>query len=176
MLRSPVFMLLYVSLLIALRSSPAHAASSEAQVKAAYLYKITSFVRWPESARQGDSMRLCVAGRSDVAVVLQTLVRGQRVDGKPLEVRSVEAGDTQAARSCHVLFLGSGPGSTRGLAGATQGLAVLTVGDRTNRTGGGVIDFIERDGKVRFVIDTTSARLRGLELSSKLLQVAEAVR
>ena len=145
-------------------------------MKAAYLYKLASFVRWPESARRGATMRLCVAGRSDVAAVLETLVRGQRIDDKPVEILSIGAGNAEAARACHVLFLGSGPEFARRLAETTRRLPVLTVGDRNNRTGGGVIDFVERDGKVRFLVDTSAARARDLELSSKLLQVAETVR
>ena len=52
---------------------------------------------------------------------------------------------------------------------------MLTVADPNGGTRGGVIDFVIRDGKVRFAIDRTLARRQRLELSSKLLEIAVAV-
>ena len=154
---------------------PAAAASTEAQVKAAYLYKFASFVRWPENATRRSTFRLCVAGRGDIVGALRELVRGQQIEGRPVEIQSVSARQSDRAAGCNVLFFGRGAQTARGLSSATDRYPVLTVGDRNSGTGGGVIDFTVRDGKVRFVVDQDLARTRGLELSSKLLDVALAV-
>ena len=45
---------------------PAFAAPTEAEVKAAYLYKLASFVRWPDGG--AGAFRICVAGRSDIGI------------------------------------------------------------------------------------------------------------
>ena len=163
------------ALVLALGPTPAAAASPEAQVKAAYLYKFASFVRWPDSATRRSTFRLCVAGRGDVAGALRELVRGLQIEGRPVEIQSVGARQSERAAGCNVLFLGRGAETARGLASATDRSPVLTVGDRNSGTAGGVIDFTVRDGKVRFVVDQDLARRRGLELSSKLLDVALAV-
>lgn len=155
-------------------SGSADAATPEAEVKAAYLYKLASFVRWPAGSGAG-AFRFCIAGRDDVVGVLQQLVRGQQVDGRPLAVEQVKAGSADVARGCQILFLGRGPDTARALLGATRGLPVLTVGDRNNGTQGGVVDFLIRDGHVRLAIDRGDAAARHLELSSKLLNVAVAV-
>ena len=123
----------------------------------------------------GDSFRLCVVGRDDIADVLQGLVRGQQVGGKPIAVVEVTAAQADMARDCQVLFLGRGAETAHALLGAIRGLPVLTIGDRNNGTRGGVIDFLIRDGRVRLAIDRGDAAGRGLELSSKLLDVAVAV-
>jgi len=157
-----------------LQADIADAATPEAEVKAAYLYKLASFVRWPAGSGAG-AFRFCIAGRDDVVGVLQQLVRGQQVDGRPLAVEQVKAGSADVAKECQILFLGRGPDTARALLGATRGLPVLTVGDRNNGTQGGVVDFLIRDGHVRLAIDRGDAAARHLELSSKLLNVAVAV-
>jgi hypothetical protein len=156
-----------------LHASPAPAATPEAEVKAAYLYKLASFVRWP--GNDGGPFRFCVTGRSDIAAVLRDLVHGQQVAGHPIEVDQLDAGQAAQARNCQVLFLGRGGVTAQTLSNVTRGAPVLTVGDRNNGTRGGVIDFLLRDGRVRLVIDRSAADGRHLELSSKLLDVAVVV-
>jgi len=157
-----------------LLSGTGDAATPEAEVKAAYLYKLASFVRWPANGGDG-SFKFCIAGRGDVAGVLQQLTRGQQVEGRALAVTELTAGQASEAKDCQVLFLGRGPDTARALLSATRGLPVLTVGDRNNGTPGGVVDFLIRNGHVRLAIDRGEADARHLALSSKLLDVAVAV-
>jgi hypothetical protein len=151
----------------------APAATPEAQVKAAYLYKLASFVRWPEGGA-GGPFRICVTGRSDIAGVLGQLVRGQQVAGRPIAVEELTPAQAGMAKDCQVLFVGRGA-SGSAFFSAARGWPVLTVGDRNNGTRGGVIDFMLRDGRVRLAIDRGAADGQHLELSSKLLDVAVTV-
>ncbi|MBO0749622.1 MAG: YfiR family protein [Porphyrobacter sp.] len=166
---------LMLAILLAPCAAPAAAATPEAEVKAAYLYKLASFVRWPGGGDVGGPFRVCVAGRSDVAAVLDQLVRGQQVAGRAITVEQLTSAQADRARGCQVLFLGRGAATAHALFSATHGLPVLTVGDRNNGTGGGVVDFLFRDGRVRLAIDRGAADDHHLELSSKLLDVAVAV-
>jgi hypothetical protein len=159
--------------LIVVGTAPASAATPEAEVKAAYLYKLASFVRWPDDGMGDGSFRLCVAGRGDIAAVLGQLVRGQQIAGRAISVEQVSPAQSDRARGCQVLYLGRG--SVGPLFSATRGLPVLTVGDRNNGTKGGVVDFLLRDGRVRLAIDRGAADEHHLELSSKLLDVAAVV-
>jgi hypothetical protein len=152
----------------------ATAATPEAEVKAAYLYKLASFVRWPDDKVLGGAFRICVAGRSDVAGVLGQLVRGQQIAGRPVAVEQLSSAQGDRAKDCQVLFVGRGA-TAHTLFSATRGLPVLTVGDRNTGTRGGVVDFLLRDGRVRLAIDRGAADNQHLELSSKLLDVAVAV-
>ena len=155
--------------------APAAAATPEARVKAAYLYKLASFVRWPDETGQAGRFRFCVAGSKEISQVLTDLVRGERVLGMPISVEQVGAAATAQARQCDILFVARGRDAARALIGAAGGQPILTVADRNGGTNGGVVDFILRDGKVRFVIDRRAARRQQLELSSKLLDTALAV-
>ena len=159
--------------LLSLWAFAAPAATPEAEVKAAYLYKLASFVRWPNANGVEGAFRICIAGRGDVAGVLGQLVRGQQVGGRPIAVEQLTGTQTDRAKDCQMLFLGRGSSSP--LFAATRGLPVLTVGDLNNGTRGGVIDFLLRDGRVRLAIDRGAADARHLELSSKLLDVAVTV-
>src|SRR5690606_32582248 len=105
----PHLLALAAAVCLAWPGERAAAATPEAQVKAAYLYKLASFVRWPPAAMRQGPFRMCVAGRSDVARVLAELARGQRVESLPIEVRTLQASQAHLARDCHVLFLGRGP-------------------------------------------------------------------
>jgi hypothetical protein len=161
-----------LGILLLLEPRPAIAATSEAQVKAAYIYKLASFVRWPDGAGTADQFRLCISGRRDVAAVLQELVRGQRIDGQPVTVVQLDGAGGEQAKSCRVLFVGHGGRASTALLGATEKLPVLTICDRNNGTRGCVIEFVMRDGRVRFALDRTRADRRRLELSAKLVDVA----
>jgi hypothetical protein len=162
--------------LLLLEPQSAAAATSEAQVKAAYIYKLASFVRWPDGAVGGDQFRLCISGRRDVMAVLRELVRGQRVDGQPVTVFELEGDSTEQAKSCQVLFVGQGGQASANLLDATETSPVLTICDRSNGTRGCVIEFVMRDGKVRFALDRARADHRRLELSAKLVDVAVSAR
>lgn len=171
--RSPGRLLLAFFTGIAVLSGSARSATPEAEVKAAFLYKLAAFVRWP--ANGGGPFKFCVAGRDDVAGVLQQLVRGQQVEGRALTVTELTANQADQAKGCQVLFVGRGPETARALLSATRGLPVLTVGDRNNGIQGGVVDFVLSGGHVRLAIDRADADARHLVLSSKLLDVAVTV-
>jgi len=168
----PLLRLLAAAGLALLAIAPAGAATPEAQVKAAYLFKFASFVRWPAGS---GPFRLCVAGRPDVAAVLRTLAGSEQVGGRQVAVVQLGAGDAGRARDCEVLFLGRGAETGRALIAASGRAPVLTVTDRNGGTRGGAVEFVLRDGRVRFVVNRGEAASRQLELSSKLLDAAVAV-
>ena len=151
---------------------PATAATPEAEVKAAYIFNFASFVEWPDNAANSVQFRICVAGRSDIASVLEGLIRGQRISGRAIIIQQIGARHGEQARSCNIMFLGRGSDTSSILLRATSGLPVLTISDRGNGTRGGMIEFLIRDGRVRFAVDRELARRHRLALSAKLIEVA----
>lgn len=163
---------------LALIDAPqAEAAVSEAQVKAAYLYKLASFVRWPASAfADADApLRICVAGRSDVHGAVETLMRGKEASGRPLAAQLVDPIRAEEAMGCQILFIGRGTATARALLARVGQRPILTVTDRSAGIRGGVIEFIGASGNIRFTIHHRAAELRQLALSSKLLAVAASI-
>jgi hypothetical protein len=155
-------------------SGQLRAATPEVEVKATYLFKLAAFVRWPDALADGDPFRICVAGRTDIAGALTSLVRDQQVGGSRLAVVQLVA--EQDARGCQMLFVGRGAATARSMVKATSGNPVLTITDRSGGTHGGIIEFVTASGKVRLAVDRGAAEARRLQLSSKLMDVAVEVK
>ncbi|HEY1230035.1 MAG TPA: YfiR family protein, partial [Ramlibacter sp.] len=78
---------------------------TESSVKAAFLYKFTGFVDWPQGTfeHSNDVLVIGVLGSDAVASELEQIVAGRNVDGHALGVRRLREGDT--LRGLHVLFI-----------------------------------------------------------------------
>jgi len=145
-------------------------------VKAAFLYRFGSFVEWPAGTFRApnDPLVIGVFGDESVAIELEQLTLGRRIETHPVAVRRVRDADDVGA--LHILFVG-GPRDVRArdVLAAVRG-PVLTVGE--SRGGGRaapVLHFTEVEGRVRFSASLTAAAGRGLKLSAKLLAVAHEV-
>jgi hypothetical protein len=160
-------------------ASDIHAQNSpsEYQVKAAYLFNFLKFVEWPGQS-PGDTpgpWLICVAGENPFGSDLAQVISGKSVQGHELQIKdSLAPGDLHA---CHILFVSASERKRLPvILAALKGSSTLTVGDMENFTGsGGMIQFIEEDGRVRFVINAGAASGAGLKVSSKLLSLAQSV-
>jgi hypothetical protein len=135
-------------------------ASSEYQVKAAFLFHFAQFVDWPpEAFKANDSpITYCTVG-------------GDPVEGG-LDFK--EAGDSQG---CQILFLGIADKKVVSVTlGKLSGSPVLTVGESEHfAQGGGMIGFFLEDNKVRFEINLEAAEHAKLKISARLLALAKTV-
>ena len=146
----------------------------EIEVKATDLYKFAAFVEWPPSAFAGpaEAAVLCVTGEDPFGPVLDQAVRGQRVGDRPIVVMRLD--HVERGAPCTILF--AAPSRRQPLAEAldkVRGQPILTVTDNAGDPAArGMIDFVLRDGRVRFRIDPRAAERSGLVISSKLLSLA----
>lgn len=153
------------------------AAASEDELKAAFLYNFAGYVEWPPGAFPSEQTPLVFAvhGAANLADDLEALTRGRMVNGRRVEVRRLRTGSS--LRDIHVLFVGDPltPAARRLL---IEGLrnGVLTVTESEDeRPGASVINFHLVDERVRFDVSLPVARAAGLDISSRLLQVALTV-
>ena len=152
--------------------------SLEYAVKATYLYKLAPFVNWPPTTfvSPDEPFRICVAGQDPFDDYLQRAVAGRSLGTHPFEVRRLETltSDTQ----CQIVFISHlSSQSLQQALDAVSGKPVLTVVDSTEpHQGGGIVQFVIDRGRVRFVIDTGAAARNHISISSKLLNLALAVR
>jgi hypothetical protein len=167
--------LLAVAILVCPRVHAENAtqAPSEYQVKAAFLYNFVKFIDWPAtSAAQDGPIELCVLGKDPFGGAIDRVIEGKTVNGRPLAIRRI--GDIVAARSCHVLFVSASEAGRVGeIINAVHGRNVLTVSeiDRFSERGG-IITFLMEGQRVRFRINPKMAAAAGLQISSKLLELA----
>ena len=148
--------------------------SLEYAVKAAYLAKFAPFIDWPDSGFAGPAapLTICILGPDPFGGELDKATAGQKDGDHPLAVRRMPALDP--ATVCQLLFIGDAALAERTLADM-KARPVVTVTD-SGLHAHGVISFVVIDNHVRFDIDKAAADNVGLNISSKLLSLAHAVR
>jgi len=148
---------------------------TEAQVKAAYLYKFGKFVRWPAERAVVSSFEICILGRDPFGQVLDSTVAGESMDGKKIAVRRLT--QMQDAPSCKVLYISASEASHLDvILPVARHLALLTVSDMQGfAEHGGVIGLVTQDEKVRFELNRGAAEQSDLVLSSELMKIASKV-
>lgn len=155
--------------------SAAPTAVSEYDVKAAFLFQFTRFVQWPaESFSAPDApLLICVLGRNPFGSSLHDISRGETADSHDLVVRSHDR--VEDLDECHIVFVGGTDAATA--AKALEHLAgkrVLTVSDTADfAQRGGVIGFVNVDGKLRLQVNRGAAEASQLRISAKLLRLAD---
>src|SRR5690348_12478415 len=75
------------------------------QVKAAFLYNFTQFVKWPSEIFPEPNAPLVIAvvGEDPFGSYLDEVVFGERIDGHPLAVQRF--GPDDEIEDCHILYI-----------------------------------------------------------------------
>jgi len=160
--------------------SPAAAdvpATTEAQVKAVFLFNFAKYVDWPASAFANAKapITIGVLGTDPFGDKLQHVVEGKSVNGRPIIIKHLSADSD--LNGCNILFIShSEAPRMAGILDRAGALPILTVGEDEQFARGGIINFVLKNGTVRLEIDLEPARKAGLKISSKLLAVADVVK
>jgi hypothetical protein len=151
--------------------------SLEYAVKATYLYKLAPFVNWPPDTFTAANapFRICVVGEDPFDGYLERAVAGHSLGTHPFAVRHME--DVTPDADCQIVFISHMQSQSISQAvDAVRGEPVLTVTDSTAAPAGSIMHFVIEHGRVRFDVDTTAAARNHLTISSKLLNLALAVK
>jgi hypothetical protein len=147
----------------------------EVQVQAACIFNFIQYVEWPEQINDAAQKEFIIAvlGRNGMSATLQELVAGQTVDGRKVVIRPVN--EMGQIGLCHILFIENAHVRTFLESGDLVREGRLTVAAAANFTrGGGMINFVKEEGRVRFEINPDAARKAKLTISSRLLQLGVA--
>lgn len=169
---------LVLAILSSGRGMPAQATEhkpTEYEVKAAYLYNFGKFARWPADAPSAGTFNICILGRDPLGTTLDSMVKNESIDGKPVKIARLSA--PEDATACRIVFVSDS--EDRRLAAVLQVLGkapVLTVSDMPQFTSrGGMIQFVREGERVRFEVNLEAAAPQKLTFSSELLRVAARV-
>lgn len=149
-------------------------AGQEYALRAAFVLNFAKFTKWPEGTLAcADTVTLCVWGDPSLRSSFQK-IQGKKIGDRKLDIRFVQSVDDMA--DCNMLFVAGQydePAFTQ-LFNAVKGRPILTIGEMDRFTShGGVINFVAKDGKLRFEISPfNAAQQGGITLSSRLLQLA----
>jgi hypothetical protein len=152
-------------------------ALSEYQVKAAYLFNFLKFVEWPEESFADPLAPIVigVVGEDPFGNALPQVVIGKTVQGRDLVIRIYRPGED--LRGAHILFISASERKRLPtILSSLRGSSVLTVADTAGfLDAGGMIQFLNENGRVRFAINVDATGRAKLKMSSKLLSLAKVV-
>lgn len=152
------------------------AERQEHEVKAAFLYNFGKYVRWPKSVPERDSaFVIALLGADPFGAVLDEIVRGNRIDNRPVTVKRVSK--LSELDRCEVLFIGASEDAhLESLLVELPKAPILTVGDMPNFVErGGMIGLVVSNRRVQFEVNVEAAERAGLMLGSQLMRLARAV-
>jgi hypothetical protein len=173
--------LLLAAVAAAPTSAPAEPVStnltvSAPELKAVFLYNFTRFVKWPEKAHAGPGAPI-VIGVQDPEPLRESLqsLEKKTAQNRPIRIRYCRTADDVSG--CHVLFVNATASEDRRpLLAKAADQPILTIGDADSFLDeGGIVRFVLLDERLRMRIRPDPAHRVGLEISSRLLQVAEVI-
>ena len=150
--------------------------ANESKIKAAYIYQLTHFVTWPEiSGSTKTTFTICVLGKDSISKELAPL--NQRKNGA-LTFKVSRPKTIQDSSNCNILYVAkTEKRRLKSILRNSSNKPILTVSSIPGFiTKGGIIGFVILDNKVRLEINRATACHADIELSAKLLEVADIVR
>lgn len=157
--------------------APAAMPAGEYQVKAAYLFNFSQFVEWPAAAFGSPTAPFVIGivGEDPFEGALDSVVRGEKLDGHPLLVRRFANADE--VTDCNIVFVARGQAALLDdTLRALRGRHVLTVTDAPGAEDrGAMIVLFTDNNRIRMRINLAAARASRLTISSKLLRPAEVI-
>jgi hypothetical protein len=152
-------------------------ALTEYQVKALFLLNFAKYVDWPVEAfaQETTPITIGIIGENKFGDDLKNAVAGKNIGGRTITIRQIEREEDWG--KCNILFISASEKVHLAQILATvKTMPVLTVGESDQFVQqGGIINFLKKDGKVRLEIGLDAARQAKLQISSKLLGVADLV-
>lgn len=146
----------------------------EEEVRAAMIYNFARFTRWPEEAFSPSEGRITIC-TSDSSILYTSLkkIEGKKIRGKEVAVQnSLYAAVEQ--KNCHILILTEA--NKGGYYQITYGntLVISTVANAAPDAAS--IELVNIGRQTRFIVNPAAAKASGVELSSKLIDLAVGVR
>jgi len=142
----------------------------EYKVKAAFIYNFIAFTQWPEGVAN-HTINLCIYGEDPFGKEIDKL-QEKSVGARSIKVLRIQ--NTGQLKQCQVIFFSRSVDDN--LTGILSGLAsapILTLADNPNVISQGIaINMNLINDKIVFEINLGIARKNGLDISSKLLQLA----
>jgi len=151
-------------------------ATSEYDLKAAFLFNFTHFVQWPADLLPANKpLTIGILGEDPFGGSLDEMVSNETVEGHKLLVRRLPSADR--ADSCHIVFISSKEATRLERAKTPfKGRGVLTVGESKDfAQRSGIIGFVVAERRLQLVVNLSAANAAGLTISSKLLRQSRIV-
>ena len=175
-LLSPRKSVLAAACAFVLFSASLHAAApSEYALKSVFLYNFCRFIDWPSTAfaSPDEPLTIGIVGQDPFGPLLNEAIAGETYHGRPIRIEHYR--NAREIRRCQLLFVSrSEAGQIGEILAAVAGKNVVTVGEtEAFLERGGMIALTADQNRVRLRINPVTLRTAAVDVSSKLLRVAE---
>ena len=138
-----------------------------------FIYNFTKYIKWPDAYNEGRFL-IGVLGNSDIYGSLQTMANTKKKTGAgaAIEVKKYES--IEEMDDCNILFISTDAiDNLTSIEEATANKPVLIITDTPGMANhGSVINFVEKDGKIKFELNQAKAESRNLIISGSLSNLA----
>ena len=152
--------------------------STDAQVKAAFVYNFAKFTEWPAAAFASPQapIRLCLSGVDETQTKAFAAIEGKPVQGREVRIKRNPA--MADIGECNILYVGDEePRRAQATLQAARNASVLTVSDSEGFADtGGVIGLVYADNRIQFEVNLAAAQRAGLKIASQVLKIARVVK
>jgi len=136
-----------------------------------FLYNFSKYVKWPDSQQSGDFV-IGVLGSANITKTLEKMAVNKKVNGSKIVIKQFNS--VFDIKGCHILYVSaSESGKMSQVISNTIDQPILIVSDKPGLAQkGSVINFVEREGKIKFELNQKYAESRGLKVSGSLVSLA----
>lgn len=136
-----------------------------------FMYNFTRYIQWPADKQNGDFV-IGVLGDSEVTPSLEKMASTKKVGSQSIKVK--EFNSVADINACHMIFIPSGKsGDFEGVKSKLSGNSTLIITEKEGLgKAGSAINFIVKDGKLRFELNKDAAENAHLKISGDLAKLA----
>ncbi len=166
--------LLILFLILFSSNAPAYESlvTSEDELKTAFIYQFTKYVKWPDSKKNKQEVVIGVIANDDTFKAISRL-NGRLSQGARITVVPVK--DISQLKNIDILYLEKGHIADDIISEAVKH-HILTISDEEDATDKGVIiTLFMADSRLRFNINLKVAKQSHLKFSSRLLSLANTI-
>jgi hypothetical protein len=177
MMRSKIHLVVIIGILVFASVRLFAAESSEYELKAAFIFNFAKFVEWVNRSDidQINSLPLCLLGEDPFGVVIDKL-EGKKVYEYAIHIKRIASINDHSG--CRILFISQSETDKlpKLFDVLNQKKGILTISDiKGFANGGGVIELVLNENRIRFIVNIAAAKKADLYLSSKILRLANVV-
>ena len=176
-LKSKLVAAIVLPLALSLQAAPSPPATAEGEyaLKAVFVYNFLRFIDWPAAAfgAPDEPMVIGIIGEDPFGPLLRETVQGEMPRGRNIRIEHYRS--PREMRKCHLLFVGRTEESRyKEMLSSVAGKSIVTVGETESfLDAGGMIALTTDRNRIRLTMAPTAMRAASLDVSSKLLRVAE---
>ena len=151
----------------------AQAPSTANQLKAVFLFNFSQFVTWPSNSMADNSpFVIGVLGNDPFSSYIESVVEGEKVANHSIIIQRYD--DVREMKNCQILFINKADAGE--VAKSVGSRPILTVSDDEGfAKSGGMVQFYLASNKIKIRINLNAAKAANLQISSKLLRLAEVI-